>query len=453
VHGRVSLFPPPPLGCFCMAPLGDAAKAAHTALWAQRHGGRVLGQERVQAKLVEYFAGRGEAVVDLPVDVDVNDKAGWQGEWKLIAASASIDDAVDVDRLIKWLEKRSSGPSGVKSTGVAAKALETLESHGVVLSASIISDLEKNLALGEAGDAAAQCTSCLTVGILYTGAPFEPDDEERWQRLFGSLAPGGGGQIDVCRFPGYISLMSKSANLTLERALKSQPLWDQYFTETLDRLESHGVPKAARMLHNVVMQCGRQAQSNEVKKRDFLRGYFFDEFRGLGMPALVGVRSSLSIMGEVPGARAIMPTTCTNYDLALSGFSTQATLAAHGSTDFATLLGGSFGGSSCGGGSVAGSVTPSSAGGSSAQEVASAVVNLMAQGGLGMQLGAASGVSQPPPPPPPPPTAHHCQFCERAGCNGDCSASRRAFQLFRADVKQRAVAAKKKAEAEAAKEE
>eukprot|EP00966_Prymnesium_polylepis_P309699 7155544-Prymnesium_polylepis.1 len=52
VHGRVSLFPPPPLGCFCMAPLGDAAKAAHTALWAQRHGGRVLGQERVQAKLV-----------------------------------------------------------------------------------------------------------------------------------------------------------------------------------------------------------------------------------------------------------------------------------------------------------------------------------------------------------------------------------------------------------------
>eukprot|EP00966_Prymnesium_polylepis_P217283 5028679-Prymnesium_polylepis.3 len=62
------------LGSFCMAPLGDAATAAHTALWAARHGGRVLGQERVQQKLTAYFAGRGEAVIDLPVDVDVSDK-------------------------------------------------------------------------------------------------------------------------------------------------------------------------------------------------------------------------------------------------------------------------------------------------------------------------------------------------------------------------------------------
>eukprot|EP00966_Prymnesium_polylepis_P048602 1125351-Prymnesium_polylepis.1 len=82
------------------------------------------------------------------------------------------------------------------------------------------------------------------------------------------------------------------------------------------------------------------------------------------MPALVGVRSSLAIMGEVPGARAVMPTTCTNYDLALSGFSAQSQLAAHGSTDLASLLGGSCAGGLGSGGSVAGSVTPSSAGGS-----------------------------------------------------------------------------------------
>ena len=436
-----------------MAPLGDAAKAAHAALWSARHGGRVLGQERVQDKLIAYFAGRGEAVIDLPVDVDVNDKDSWRSEWKLIATSAGIDDDVDVARLVMWLEKRAAGPTGVKSTGVAAKALETLETHGVTLSPAVISDLEKNLALGEAGEAAAQCTSCLTVGILYLGTPFEPEDEDRWLRLHGALAPGGGGQIDVCRFPGYISLMSRSANLTMERALKSQVMWDQYYSETLDHLESNGVPKAARMLHNVVMQCARQAQSSEVKKRDFLRGYFFDEFRGIGMPALVGVRSSLAIMGEVPGARAVMPTTCTNYDLALSGFSAQSQLAAHGSTDLASLLGGSCAGGLGSGGSVAGSVTPSSAGGSSAQEFANAVVSLISQGGLGAQGAAALGAPPRLPQPPPPPTVHHCQFCEKAGCSGDCSAARRAFQLFRADVKQRASAAKKKAEAEAAKEE
>ena len=43
---------------------------------------------------------------------------------------AGIGDEVDRERLIKFLEKRSAGPTGVKSTGVAAKALETLESHG-----------------------------------------------------------------------------------------------------------------------------------------------------------------------------------------------------------------------------------------------------------------------------------------------------------------------------------
>jgi hypothetical protein len=436
-----------------MAPLGDVAKAAHAALWQQRHGGRTLAKELVQDKLNGYFAGRGEAVVDLPIDVDVDDVEGWRVEWRAIAASAGIDDEVDRERLIKFLEKRSAGPVGIKATGVAAKALETLESHGVTLTHSIISDLEKNLALGEAGDAQAQSTSCLCVGILFTGAPFEADDEERWIRLHSALAPGKGGQIDICRFPGYISLMSKSANLTLERALKSQALWDQYYEETQDRLETNGLPKAATMLHSVVMQCTRQSQGNEVKKRDFLRGYFFDEFRGLGMPERTGVRSALAIMGDVAGSRSIMPTTCTNYDLALSGLAgQQASVGPSASMDLARLMGGSA--PSCasfsGGGSVVGGSIPSSAGALSIQDMASAVARELSQAGLGLP-----GLPTPalPAPLPLPPPSSACQFCEKTGCSGDCSQARRAFQLFRADIKQRAAKAKARADAERARQE
>ena len=85
-------------------PLGPAAKAAHVAFWAATHG-RALNKPLVQDLLVEYFAGRGEALVDLPTAVDVDDMVAWRSEWDTIATSAGIADKVDRDRVILWLEK------------------------------------------------------------------------------------------------------------------------------------------------------------------------------------------------------------------------------------------------------------------------------------------------------------------------------------------------------------
>jgi hypothetical protein len=251
-----------------MPSLGAAAEAAHTAFWAGSQGGKTLSSEHIQKKLVPYFVGRGEALVDLPTDVDVDDVEGWKQEWEAIAASAGISDPVDCGRLVKWLQKRSAGPTSVRSQGVAGRALETLEAHGVSLSSAVISELEKNLASGEAGDVLAQSTSCLCVGILYTGKPYEPEDCERWERLRGSLVPGQCGTVNICGFPNYILLQSKSANITLERALKHPLLWEQYLTNTLETLQANGLPKAASRLHQVVGQARKQARSSEPKQRD-----------------------------------------------------------------------------------------------------------------------------------------------------------------------------------------
>ena len=57
--------------------------------------GRVLAKDLVQDKLLAYFAGRGEALVDLPTDVDTDDSTSWQSEWETIAKSAGITDEVD----------------------------------------------------------------------------------------------------------------------------------------------------------------------------------------------------------------------------------------------------------------------------------------------------------------------------------------------------------------------
>ena len=70
-----------------MAPtaLSSGAAAAHAAFWARSSGGRKLSEELVQKKLVAYFTSRGEALVDLPTAVDMDDVTAWKDEWEDIA--------------------------------------------------------------------------------------------------------------------------------------------------------------------------------------------------------------------------------------------------------------------------------------------------------------------------------------------------------------------------------
>ena len=121
-------------------PLGGPEKAALEAFVKSRRGQRVLIASS-QDKLIAYFDGKAVAVTELtttpPVVKDELDE--WKEEWRDYARSAGIGDKVDRDRVVMWLEKLSAGPGASKATGVAAKALETLDLHGVHLSASAIS--------------------------------------------------------------------------------------------------------------------------------------------------------------------------------------------------------------------------------------------------------------------------------------------------------------------------
>eukprot|EP00966_Prymnesium_polylepis_P303053 7000669-Prymnesium_polylepis.1 len=71
-----------------MAPLSAAGKAALVPeLWA-RHGRHVLSQTLLVTVLADLFAGRGEAVTDLPWDVDRDDEEASEIEWTTAATSA-----------------------------------------------------------------------------------------------------------------------------------------------------------------------------------------------------------------------------------------------------------------------------------------------------------------------------------------------------------------------------
>ena len=57
-------------------------------MWAKRYGRHRLHPELVQAKLVAFFAGRGESVDELPLAVDKEDMEAWADEWRQRAADA-----------------------------------------------------------------------------------------------------------------------------------------------------------------------------------------------------------------------------------------------------------------------------------------------------------------------------------------------------------------------------
>ena len=423
-----------------MAPtaLGPAAQAAHTAFWSGSVAGRNLSAELIQKPLAQYFTDRGEALADLPVDVDVNDVDAWREEWADIAKSAGISDVVDARRLVGWLEKRSSGPAAGRATGAAGKALETLDAHGVTLSSAIISDLEKALAVGEAGDAAAQCTCCLTVALLYTGAPYSPDDVEQWQRLKSALPSGSKGTINVKLFESYTKMHHKGNHISLERALRSQKYFDAWFAQTLELLSSHGLPKAVIMLTSIVHHARQQSPHSVKRQLLYLWGYFFTEYLGLGMPEVVGVRSALVALS--PDAKEIdlgLPTSSNPLDMALAAGSASFGAMSLGGMIPPSLEADSFGaaGSVSGAGS---SVSSSGLSSASTQMLASAVVQqLRSEGVLGM--------AGPSPPEPAGPGPMKCFFCGgdcrwmKLGCCQDAHEAKEALAHKRNLVKKSAI--------------
>jgi hypothetical protein len=304
-----------------MAPLGDAARAALDALWAEKHGRFVIRPE-CRTQLTDYFGGRGDYVMELPLDVDKEAIDEWRSEWRTIARSAGFTDALDSIRLVSWLEARGAPSAAAAAAGGVLKlSLQALDNHGIVVSASAIAELGRVLSAGEAGDTLSQCTCCLAVWILYFGQPPSAEDAEKWELERARVHDIETGRIDVNRFESTVKLMKRTMLVTLERALKSPTLWAEYFTDVLERFDEMRLPKCATMLHRIVQGAKEAANGLVEKELFYLRLYFFRFHLGVGMPVALCSRCAVTVLGSDPDrARSSMrrPTASTAFDMQLS---------------------------------------------------------------------------------------------------------------------------------------
>ena len=88
--------------------------------------------------------------------------------------------------------------------------------------------------------------------------------------------------------------------MTLERALKKEERFNEWSIQTVDVLNTCGLPKAAAMLMRILAQATRLANGNWQRKKIYLYGYFFEEYTGVGLPADYATRSAFNAMASVP---------------------------------------------------------------------------------------------------------------------------------------------------------
>ena len=114
-----------------MAP--TAGEIAIKGALSRAHGPYKMHVANVVDPLVAYFVGRGESLVDIPLDVPSSGKVDHERRWRAKLAAAGITDGGDVEDFLLWMDARSApagaGGAGVAS-GLAKVALVALEAAG-----------------------------------------------------------------------------------------------------------------------------------------------------------------------------------------------------------------------------------------------------------------------------------------------------------------------------------
>ena len=153
-----------------MAPV-SAEEAAIRGALGRTHGVYKLARPLVDA-LVTYYLGRGESLTDIPLDVPSGGTVAHERRWRARLLAAAVTDAGDSEDFLLWMEARAApvGSGGAGSaSGLAKVALVALEAAGDRPSVRGLVELEKALALGEAGDEEAQCQCALVAFLLIWG--------------------------------------------------------------------------------------------------------------------------------------------------------------------------------------------------------------------------------------------------------------------------------------------
>ena len=118
---RISMAPP------------SAAAIALKGLFSQTFDRYKLTASMV-TRLVDFFDGRGETVVDLSLACEASDLASFESEWKGYAQDATITSEGDKIRLVGWLKARMASTKAGGATdaagGTAAVVVGALASLG-----------------------------------------------------------------------------------------------------------------------------------------------------------------------------------------------------------------------------------------------------------------------------------------------------------------------------------
>ena len=286
-----------------VTPLSGVAEAALKGKLQEVRGPYQL-HISVREALVPYLAARGEGLPDLPWAVDVTNEAAWERRWKARLVDAGINSKADEEDFIGWLRAATAASAGsAEAHGSARVALRSLEASGIMVPDAARVDLEKELASSEAGDTLEQCTSRRCAWMLLIGEDAGVEDAIWWDAQHASLGGANGGTINIVSRPSYRSI-HKTTNstfsvLTLERALKEESLFERWLPKMVEKLQNSGLPKAGLRLMQIVAQATTQAGGNWQVKRSYLEGYFFDEYLGLGLPALMASASAFNALGRL----------------------------------------------------------------------------------------------------------------------------------------------------------
>ena len=262
---------------------------------------QVYGRHSIRAQcqpmLVRYFAGRGETLGVLPLTPDASDLDAWTMEWTTYAKGAGLADEADQLRLINWLKAKIARPDAHSGFSSSVKLVtSTLLEDGVTLTAAQQAKLDKRLLDGEKGDEESQCVCADTCIILHLGRAATTEEREEWSLQFEAMGGKGGGVVEIERFTSYIKLHDKTGAevITLSRALKSELNYSRWLSATIRKLQAARLPLAALRLSKVDSVIAWQTKRVWARRAEFLYEYFFEEYKGLGLPTDKPLASSLS---------------------------------------------------------------------------------------------------------------------------------------------------------------
>ena len=284
------------------ARLNAAGEAALKAEFGKAYDGVRL-RASLQADLVAHFAGRGLGLTDVKDMLLISKNFPERSEriWeKLLKDDIGVAAESEVECFLLWLHSRQLGSSTAvgHANDQVRRALDVLDSHVFSISADMKQDMEAALALGEAGSEKEQCCNALAVHILYLGRAPDGVEETWWNEQYQRLGGRVGGKVEITKSPTYQKAHAKSPEsvMTLERALKKEERFNEWSIQTVDALNTCGLPKAAAMLMRILAQATRLANGNWPRKKIYLYGYFFEEFTGVGLPADYATRSAFNAM-------------------------------------------------------------------------------------------------------------------------------------------------------------